>query len=223
MVRTAKIKICGITNRKDAEKLAQLDIDALGFIVTEKEIPSRISVEEAKKIISNLPPFIISVLGLGGLGISEVVSLCEEIKPDSVQIQYGLDSANELRELKKKMPWVSVIKTIQIDLENPDEKRALIEAKEFAGVSDALLVHPAMRKHKKIDLEKYWKLAAKIVGLSSKPVILAGKLNAQNVVRAVKIVKPYAIDLLSGVETTPGKKDFKKVEELIKVVREAKI
>lgn len=219
MARTAKIKICGITNKEDAEKLAQLDVDALGFIVTEKEIPSRISAEKAKEIIVNLPLFVTSVLSGGDWTLEGTISLCEEIKPDGFQIQYGLDSASELRELKRGIPWISIIKTIHVDLENPDEKEVFRKAKEFVEVSDSLLVHPAKKEYKKIDLEKYWETARKVVKFSPKPVILAGKIDAQNVARAIKIVKPYAIDLIRGIETIPGKKDFKKIEEFIRIVR----
>jgi phosphoribosylanthranilate isomerase len=223
MAGTVKIKICGITNRKDAEKLSQLDINALGFIVIEKEIPSRISVEQAKEIIASLSPFVVSVLGLGDQSVDEVVSLCEGIRPDSVQIQRGLDSAEELRELKKRVPGVSIIKAIYVDLENPNERVLISSAREFIAVSDALLIHPLKKEYRELNLANYWELAKKVVEFSSKPVILAGGLNVQNVAQAIKIAKPYAVDLIRGVETIPGKKDFKKVEELIKIVRGTKI
>lgn len=219
MVRTVKIKICGITNRRDAEELASLDVDALGFIVTEREFPHRISAKDAKEIISYLPPFVTSVLAEAYFDLRELVSLCEEIKPNALQIQLGLDKTNELKELKKRLPVVQVIKTVRTDLGDPDEAEIIAKTKEVASVVDALLLDGVRKKYENLKLEKYWKIAQKVVKESPKPVILAGKLDAKNVGQAIKIVKPYAVDLISGVETIPGKKDFKKVNEFIKVVR----
>lgn len=219
MAGTTKIKICGITNREDAQRLAGLEVDALGFIVTEKKFPFRISAKDAKEIVADLPPFITSVLAVAYLDLEELIFLCKEIKPDAVQIQYGLDRISELKELRKRLPWVQIIKTIHADLENPDKKEIFDKTKEFVSDVDAFLLDGLRKKYKKLRLQRYWRITRKVVEESSKPVILAGKLDAKNVGQAIKIVKPYAVDLISGVETIPGKKDFKKVNEFIKVVR----
>ncbi len=221
MTRTARIKICGITNKEDAEKLAKLDVDALGFIVTKREFPHRISAEDAKEIISHLPPFITSVLAEAYLSLEDLVSLCKELKPNALQIQHGLDQPNELKKLKKSLPEIKIIKAVRTDLENPNEADVRAKAKEVAKVVDAILLDGIRRKYKKLELKEYWEIAQKVVKEVPKPVILAGKLNIENVAEVIKVVKPYGVDLISGVETAPGKKDFRKVREFIKAVRGA--
>src|SRR3989344_6838219 len=84
-----RIKICGITNENDALKLLRYDIFALGFIITKKEIPSRIDLNLATKIIKNLPSHILSVVGVADLSPEEIISVCQKTEADAVQIQKG--------------------------------------------------------------------------------------------------------------------------------------
>jgi len=218
-VRRTKIKICGITNEGDAKKLSSYPIDSLGFIVTRKKIPSRIAAVKAAKIIAKLSPFITSVVGFAYLTVEEIVNLWQKTKPDALQIQYRL-APKEVREVKKKLPWVTLIKTIHVN-KKEDCERAIKEARRFISCSDALLLDSSWRWGSDLTFKQYLKTAAKIVKLSPKPVILAGGLNAQNVGKGIRVARPYAVDLISGVETIPGKKDFAKVEKFIKSVRKA--
>lgn len=213
-----KIKICGITNEEDAQKLSSYPIDALGFIVTRKKFAWRIAAAKAAKIITNLPPFITSVVGFGYLNVDEIVKLWQGTKADVLQIQYGLNSA-ELRQLKKRLPWVALIKAIHIN-KKADCNLAIEEAKKFASCSDALLFD-SKREGSDLTTREYFLTVKKAVESSPIPVILAGGLTIDNVEEGIKIVCPYAVDLIRGVETIPGKKDFAKVEKFIKAVRKA--
>jgi phosphoribosylanthranilate isomerase len=211
-----KIKICGITNEEDALRLAYLPVDALGFIVVKKDFPSRISVDDATKIISELSPFVTSVVApsLKHNSLEEVMEICQKTKPDALQIQYG-GTRSEIGKIRKEFGWMKIIKTI-----NVMGKEAIGEAKGFFKIVDMINVDNKGRKEATVPLtmDQYWRIAREIVDICPKPVMLAGGLNSENVGGAIRAVRPYAVDVISGVETIPGKKDFKKVNAFLKAV-----
>lgn len=198
-----RIKICGITNENDALKLSKYDLFALGFIITKKDISSRIDLNLAAKIIKSLPSHLLSVVGVANLPPEEIISVCQKTEAGAVQIQRGGTIADIL-EIKRQMPELKIWKAFFTDTE-PD----LDEIAGFEKISDVILIHSK---------EQEWSKGLKIAKALTKPFILAGGLNLNNVKRAIEEFRPFAIDLIRGVETIPGKKDFKKVKKLINLV-----
>lgn len=207
MPRT-KIKICGITNEKDALGLTKYDIFALGFIITKKKIPSRVDLNSAIRIIKKLPSDVLSVISTSFQYPEEVVNLCQETGANVFQLQIG-GVISDILKIKRKMPKLKVWKVIFTDKE-PN----LEEIAAFEKVSDAILIHSK---------EEEWPRGLRIAKVLKKPFILAGGLNLSNARLAIEKFKPYVIDLIRGVETIPGKKDFDKVEKLIQIVRSSEI
>jgi len=217
-MKRTKIKICGITSEKDALKLAQMPVDALGFIVSTKDIPNKIKPSLATKIVVKLPPLVTSVLAISlqHNTVEEVLSFCQKIRPNTLQIQFG-GTVNEIKTIRNKLPWLKIIKATNVFGEE-----AIREIKPFFEIVDMFLIdNKGKPKENQLSFAEYLKISREIVKISPKPVMLAGGLNTDNVEKAIKIVRPYAVDLISGVETIPGEKDFKKVKEFIKIVWEA--
>lgn len=106
-----KIKVCGITNRKDARRLVDLDVDALGFIVTEKRIPSKINLDLASKIIKKMPANVLSVVGVGIYPVNEIVDICRKSNAGCVQLQYG-GSLSDIKKIRRSLPYLKIWKTI---------------------------------------------------------------------------------------------------------------
>jgi phosphoribosylanthranilate isomerase len=216
-MRRTKIKICGNTNKKDAVKLSKLPVDAIGFIVTKKDYPNKISPVKARKVVTTLVPFISTVLGLSleHRKIENLYGLCQKVCPDILQIQHG-GTKEEIEKIRNNLPWLKIIKTI-----NVFDESALGEVKSYYKVADMILIdNKGSSKNKKLEFEKYLKIAKKITRNSPIPTMLAGGLNIDNIEKAITTVHPYAVDLISGVETKPGKKDFHKVEKFILKVQE---
>lgn len=216
-MKRTRIKICGNTNEQDALRLAEYPVDALGFIVTKKDTHSIIEATLAAKITTKLPPFITSVLGISlqHNTLAKVITFCRGINPNAVQIQYG-GTIEEIKTMQRELPWLKVIKVT-----NVFSREAIKEIEPFFTVVDMFLIdNKGKSKKKRLPFNEYLDTAKEIVNLSPKPVMLAGGLNSDNVEQAIQTVKPYAVDLISGVETTPGKKDFSKVEKFIKMVWE---
>jgi len=200
-----KIKICGITNKEDAWEAINLGADAIGFVFFTKS-PRYIPPAKASRIIKSLPRRINKV----GVFVNE--------KPEKVIIvarQCGLDTlqfhGEETNSYCQKFPGYKIIKAFRIkDTSN-------LKGVEGYRVDGYLMDTYSDKSYGGTGKIFRWGL---LQNLSQRifPLILSGGINPQNIARAIKKVKPYAIDVSSGVETSPGKKSRKLLEHLFKEV-----
>ncbi|HEX9665020.1 MAG TPA: phosphoribosylanthranilate isomerase [Thermodesulfobacteriota bacterium] len=199
-----KIKICGITNLDDAFLALDLGADALGFIFY-RDSKRYISSEDALRIISKLPPFVTTVGVFVNQGVEELKSMKREIGFDLFQL-HGDEEPDYCRELGN-----SVIKAIGVkDCINQDDIDSFpVQALLFDAYSTAEFGGTGRSFN--------WGLLKGIA--LSKSVILSGGLTPENVAEAIDIVNPYAVDVSSGVEDYPGKKNPVKLKAFIAAVR----
>ena len=204
-MNTIKVKICGITNYEDASMAVSLGADALGFIFASSL--RRITPDDARDIIKKLPPLVKSV----GVFVNEDPEVIEETVEhcgiDLVQL-HG-DESPEFCE--RFMP--RSIKALRIKNDSMLQTIEAYKGKVKAFLLDSYLKGMAGGTGKSFD----WDLAIEIKK-TGVPVILAGGLGPENIEKAVSKVKPYAIDVNSGIEESPGKKNhdlMKKVFEKI--------
>ncbi len=199
-----RIKICGITNLDDAMTAVEAGVDALGFVFV-PDTPRHIHVELATHIIERLPPFITAV----GLFVDDdsarIQAIADQCRLDIVQL-HGNESPQFCRVLNRK-----IIKAIRIG--SASSLSHLSDYSVNGFLLDTYVVGKMGGTGKVFD----WKLASKAKKYGR--IILAGGLNSDNVADAVHLVKPYGVDVSSGVEATPGKKDSNKVRKFIESVR----
>ena len=201
-----RVKICGITNREDALLATGMGADAIGFIFAES--PRQITPAKARTIIRTLPPLVKSV----GVFVNEEPARIKEIKSlcglDLIQM-HGDESPEICRDL---MPHS--IKAFRIQNE-----RDIKNIKRYQGAVRAILLD-TYQKGKAGGTGKTfdWSLAvkAKKTGL---PIILSGGLGPENIEEAISTVKPYAVDVNSGIEKRPGKKDTVLMKQLMEKIR----
>ena len=201
-----KIKICGITDVHDASMASQLGADALGFIFAPS--PRQVSPEQARCIIHTLPPFVKTV----GIFVDDDLGTIREIMDfcglDMVQL-HGNESPEFCRQL---MPHS--IKAFRLK-----DTLSLSPIRNYQGRVRALLLDTYERGIKGGTGKTFdWSLACEIADLGV-PVILSGGLEPSNIQRAISTVRPYAVDVNSGVEIRPGQKSPILMKELIKAVR----
>jgi len=187
-----KVKICGITTLRAALAAAHAGADALGFVFAPS--PRQISPQEAKKLIQALPPFIIKVGVFVNLPLKEVEDIASYCNLDFIQL-HGSEPPEYCRLLRQKH---RIIKAFQV-------KNGVSEALIDTYSVDAVLLDTyspsrAGGTGKSFD----WILAQNLK--LAPPLILSGGLTPENVREAIALVKPYAVDVSSGVETN-GKKD----------------
>ncbi len=202
-----RIKICGITNREDALKAASLGAWALGFNFYKKS-PRFIAPARAKKIIQDLPPFITPVGIFVNQPLGAIRDIIEHCGLGAVQL-HGDEDHHFCHRLRRY--GAKIIKAFRV---KPDFDLGIL--KDFnvdAFLFDAYKEGEFGGTGTTFD----WSLLKDIKG-QNKPFILSGGLNAQNIIPLVNAMKPYAVDVASGVESEPGKKDHRSMKEFIEIV-----
>lgn len=198
-----KIKICGITNRVDAINTVSLGADAIGFVFAESS--RQVTPKEVKKIMQVLPPYITTVGLFVNESVKKVIETMQFCKLDVVQLH-----GQETPEYCKKIPY-RIVKAFNI------QDEASLKPIEKYVTSAILLDAHAENKQGGTGHTFNWELVQYLY--QKYYIILAGGLNSENVEEAIRTTKPYAVDVSSGVEKSPGKKDFKKIKEFIEKVR----
>jgi len=201
------VKICGITRKKDALFAATHGADAIG-IVNVKESKRFTELGKAEGIFRMLPLFISRVLVASPEDIDDVKDI-EETHADSIQL-HGDESPEFIQEIRDNSDLL-IIKQIPVTGEESIE-----QARVYSELADAILLDTKVGGSMGGTGKTHdWSISRKIVDSIDKPVILAGGLNPDNVAEAVKEVKPYAVDVASGVEAEPGIKDHEKIKRFI--------
>lgn len=201
---STRVKICGITSVEDASAAVEAGADALGFVFAES--PRRITPQAARSILLSLPPFITCV----GLFVNQDPLPVLEICPLDVVQFHGDESPEFARRCGRR--WIKVFRigrTEDLDARDayPDASAHLLDAFHPAARGgtgtciDPALLQGRVRPHP--------------------PVILAGGLTPENVAAAVGALRPYGVDVSSGVESAPGRKDALKMRRFVDAVREA--
>jgi len=208
MTFRTRIKVCGITTQEDARSAVAAGADALGFIFVERS-PRVITPEMVRAITGQLPPFVNSI----GVFLDEEREVVEEIvsycRLSMVQL-HGAETPEYCKNLSCR-----VIKSFSMHPGSDSDELAV-----YAEVVSGFLLDTY---HKDLSggtgMVFDWKLVAQVKPPG--PVILAGGMNPENVGEAIRQVKPFAVDVNSGVEYQPGRKDPDKLKNFAHEVRKA--
>jgi len=193
-----RTKICGITNLEDALCAIDAGADALGFVFYEKS-PRYISIEEAKAIVEQLPPFVEKVALFVNVDAATVNSTCKLAQMTLAQIHFEADE-NFFEALE--VPYLHVIRAQKADdITKYSDRYRLIDAycEAYGGAG------------KRLNIEWF-------EGIDCSKIILAGGLDEHNVA-SLKPYGFYAVDVSSGVEASHGIKDAHKVQNFIKAAK----
>jgi len=205
-VRT-RIKFCGITRVDDARRGAELGIDAIGFVFT-RASQRFVGISQARTIRAELPPFVTAValfMDDEPGWIEEVVS---SVQPDLLQF-HGAETdrfaASFARPYIKAVPMASVADAARHAAEFPNASGFLLDSHERGARGGT---------GRTFD----W---ARAPSSGGHEYVLAGGLTAQNVAQAIAAVRPYGVDVSSGIESAPGIKDQSKMRAFVAAVRSA--
>lgn len=206
MIRT-RVKICGVTRVEDALLACALGADAIGMVMTDSS-PRCVSIERARDIRAALPAFVDAVVLSHGLPADQVGRIIGMLRPDLVQF-HGLEDAAFC-----EIFGVRYLKAL--GMAGDVDVRAVMAAHAHAA-GFVLDGHPPGQQGgqgKTFD----WTRIPRDLG---RPVLLAGGLNPDNVGDAIRAVRPWAVDLASGVESAPGVKDPAKLRAFFAAVHAA--
>lgn len=199
-----RVKICGITNEKDLNNSIIAGADALGFVINVSSSPRSISIDKAKELMKKVPVFINKVAVTVFNDFDQIIEIKKELKPEYIQIHGDFNSNHLIDALRD----TNIIRAITLK-SNYSLRSILNEAKIF----DAILVDSYKEgKFGGTGMVNNFRICKEIrKAISPKPLILAGGLNPDNVREAIRIVRPFAVDVSSGVESSPGIKDYEKM------------
>ena len=209
MENKIKIKICGITGKEDALLAAKLGAWAVGFIFV-KNTPRYISPEKAAEIIKNLPVNLVKTGVFANEAMDDIKTTVIEAGITKIQL-HGDESPQFCKKLAE-ITGKEIIKAIKIkSIENLEIIPRYKDKVSFI-LLDSYCEEQLGGTGKVFD----WKIAKK-ANEQGIPVILAGGLNSDNAKQAYEFVKPYALDISSGVEKDKGIKDVEKLKTLFSV------
>lgn len=212
-----RIKICCIANLEEAQMAVAYGADAVGLVSKMPSGPGVIPESEIKSIAARLPPPISRFLLTSERSVRNVVIQQELVRVDSIQLvdQWSLP---DLKQLRESLPGIRVVQVVHVR-----DERSISEAACYSPFVDALLLDSGILKGDKKELGGTgrvhdWGISRKIVESSNIPVFLAGGLRPENIAEALTLVRPYGVDLCSGVRTK-GRLDESQLRAFVAAVR----
>nr|MBA2487147.1 phosphoribosylanthranilate isomerase [Nitrospira sp.] len=205
---TVKVKICGITNAEDAAVAVEAGADAVGFVFYKKS-PRGAEASVVRAIVKTLPPFVLPI----GVFVNEETAVVRDLMDRcglALAQLHGDETAAYCEALGRP-----VLKAIRLQ-----DRRSFLALAEFqgrAGVRGLLIDAYSPDAYGGTGRVADWTLAAEAA--SATPILLAGGLTPENVSHAIRQVRPYGVDVSSGVESSPGRKHHDKVLAFVQAVR----
>ncbi len=201
-----RIKFCGITRAEDADAAVAAGVDALGFVLT-RHSRRHIGPAEAAKIVRSLPPFISTVALFMDDDPNWIDEAIDDLNPDLLQF-HGNESPEDCE--RHACPYLKAVPMGSIN----DVSSYVAAYRDATGLLlDANAIGEAGGSGHSFDWTRVPDLP--------KPMILAGGLDAMNVGRAIRLTRPYGVDVSSGIEASPGVKDARKMRDFVAAVRGA--
>jgi phosphoribosylanthranilate isomerase len=211
-----KVKICGFTNADDVKVACELGVDMVGAILVPQST-RYVTIEQAKRIFAATSGGVAKVAVVMPKHPNELDTFVRELKPDYLQIHLTF-SEDELIKAKKRL-GVKLIPVVAIPQKVENYREILKRATKASEVADYLLLDTKGPSGGGTGLTHDWGLSLQIREAVNVPVFLAGGLNPSNVKKAIETVRPHGVDVATGVESSPGKKDEKLMREFIEVAK----
>lgn len=217
MLHAVRVKICGITSAEELRMAERAGAHAVGFLVGRLHA-SRDFLEPdvARALAHTVPPFVVPILVTHIEDQDEIVTLAEHVPTAVVQLHSDLP-ARALAELRARLAPRKIIGKVSVE-----DETALARAREIETFVDAIVLDSRDRASGRVGgtgTTHDWSISAHIVEGAKVPIILAGGLTPENVAAAVRTVRPWAVDVNSGVETREGGKDPLRIEEFVAAAR----
>lgn len=214
-----RVQVAGVSSLEEATFLVDHGVDALGFTL---RLPSGVhdglTEDLARRLIAALPPFVARVLITYIDNPGEAIDLCRFLGVDVLQL-HGPFPEREIDRIRVALPHLKVLRAVHVV-----DATAIDEAQRVARRVDALILDtydPQTGRHGATGKVHDWQLSRQIVASVARPVILAGGLTAENVRQAIATVRPWAVDVHTGVEDADGTRNFTRMRRFLAAVKGA--
>lgn len=212
-----RVKICGTATFADLDCAVAAGADAVGFLMGITHVTQdAVTPETAAAMVATLPPFIVPVAVTHLTKPSDLIRIVELSRCTTLQIQ-DMVTPDDIAEVREVLPYLRIMKAVHVM-----DESAIATAKYFSDTADAILLDT--RTADRIGgtgITHDWNISAKIVKECSCPVILAGGLTPENVTEAIIRVRPYAVDVHTGVKKN-GVRDAEQTRAFVTNARTAR-
>lgn len=211
-----RVKICGTATFADLDCAVAAGADAVGFLMGITHVTQdAVTPETAAAMVATLPPFIVPVAVTHLTKPSDLIRIVELARCTTLQIQ-DVVTPDDIAEVREALPYLRIMKAVHVM-----DESAITTAKYFSDTADAIFLDT--RTADRIGgtgITHDWNISAKIVKECSCPVILAGGLTPENVTEAIIRVRPYAVDVHTGVKKN-GVRDAERTRAFVANARTA--
>ena len=213
-----RVKICGLMRKEDVQAAVDNGADAVGFVVQSPSSRRNLRLVKARKLISSVPVFVTRVAVTSAGDLKTIDRICSTLHPDALQLHRH--DTRLLREMRHTHPEIGLILATGIQ-----RGLSVAGAAGSLRLSDAILADTLGENGMGGTGQIHnWAMTATLrKRIHPHPLILAGGLTAGNVRRAIEKVRPYGVDVSTGVERKIGVKDHAKIREFIVNARRATI
>ncbi len=208
------VKICAIKNIEDANKCLLCGADIIGLLIGQKHNSDDfISKETGKDIIKFIDKRCKTCLVTHLTNADEIIKLCKYLQNDFLQLHSNIDE-NQVKKIVNELPKLKLIRLISI-LKNGE---ILTDISSIKYVNYYIIdsIDLVQNKVGGTGIKSDWYKCAELIKILNKPTFLAGGLTAENVKDAIKIVKPFGVDVNTGCKNDLGQKDLYKIKQFIK-------
>ena len=223
-----RVKLCGLMSPGDVDLAVAAGADALGFVTEYPvDVPWNLTRQEAARLAAAAPPFVGTTAVVGG-PVDVMLAIAVAVRPHYLQL-HGDETADEIRAVCAGVRdrGIKVIKALRIDVDTNTARFELADpvaaARALArtGIAGLVIDSKTSARPAGTGVALDWGMAARLRTAAALPVILAGGLNPGNVAAAVRAVRPYGVDVISGVEAETGVKDAALARSFVAAVRQA--
>ncbi|MCF7975649.1 MAG: phosphoribosylanthranilate isomerase [Phycisphaerae bacterium] len=221
-----RVKICGLMNRDDIHMAVAAGADALGF-VTEYPIPVpwNLSRQAAAELVASVPPFVTTTAVVGGF-VQDMVDRALCVKPHFLQL-HGDETLEDIQWVCEQLAHtgIKVLKALRINIETGEAQFSETDPLKAchllaqSGVSGLVVDSKTSSRPAGTGVTLDWQVMQQVSTQLELPLILAGGLNVDNVGEAIRIVHPYGVDVISGVEKQAGVKDGQLMIDFVRAVK----
>ena len=221
-----RVKICGLMSEADVQMAVSAGADSLGF-VTEYPVPVPWNISRARsaELAASAPPFVTTTAVVGGR-VDDMVAIARAVRPHFLQL-HGDETLDEIRAVCKALAdtGTKVLKALRINVETGDALFPVkdpVEACAFlerSGIAGLVLDSKTSSRPAGTGVPLDWSSLGRVAKRISLPLILAGGLTPGNVKKAIDRVRPYAVDVISGVERATGVKDPRLMRDFVNAVK----
>lgn len=224
-----KVKICGITNKQDAFWASSLGADFIGLNFCKQSL-RKVSIKNAKEIVQSLPPYTSAVGVFVDETLEDIIKTCKKTGIKIVQL-HGNENTEFCKQLKLSVPELEIIKVIKVkQVEQVQNLQEYAEElyriiMEYLSNVDYILFDTYIEGELGGTGEIFnWDVVGKIKEMLINNNInlkffIAGGLTEENVEKVVELLSPWGVDVSSGVERLPRRKDFDKMKNFIRKVK----